>query len=588
MKSLLVAAAFLAGVAPALGEMKVMIPMRDGTNLSTYINCPIIGEKKKTIIFDTSPYGHDGSEEMAAAFATALGPEDYCSVRQDMRGSGDSIQGQDFSIWRTQANDSYDTFKWLAGQPWSNGEIYQCGGSADGIASIMSWPEHPPALKKQFIMWASINAHQLTYPGGAFRNRLITHWFHHFPGQTQRLIDVAKEHEAPGPYWNPVNITDRCDEINFPAVFLGGWYDIFTKGNINAYECYKKSGKPTYLIMESCGHCIAKDCPIYLVTDARTEIAFVTAVDVFAGRTPPSEIRNITFFVMGAGNKDSTYIDPFAPGNYWTSVDDWPVFNPVKFYMNTGGVLSTQQMDTPATQSFLYDPTNPVPTIGGNNLEMACGAKDQQNTSSKHRADVLDFTSDILKEDFAITGPLVATLYVSSNCTDTDFTAKLTHVHPDGRAILINDGIIRMRWRHGTRDGINPQLMTPNEIYEIKVSLWNTSFIFPKGHQFRVSISSSNYPRFDANPNNGKPIMNNTGPIIFAENTLHMGHQYASYFTMPVVTQEQLPRVNWNAVMDKWLDDRPDSYRLALDMFRRGKMSKAKQAAFPTLPTDEL
>ena len=573
--------------AAATAELKVMVPMRDGYNLSTYINCPIIGNKQKTAIYDTSVYGHTKSEEIATAFAVALGDE-YCSVRQDMRGTKDSISGgQDFTLWRSQPNDSYDTFKWIEGQAWSNGEIYQVGASADGLAGLMSWEHKPPQLKKQFIMWATMYARGMTYPGGAWRHQLLTHWLKHFHGQTERLINVSKEHENPSEWWSPVNITwDKCDDVYFPSVFLAGWYDIFTLGNLAAHECYRNKGHDSYLIVQACGHCIAKDCPIYLIEDRKVDIAFITAVDVFAGRSPPSEIKNITFYVMGAGDKKGTYVDPFAPGNYWTSLAEWPVFTPVKYYM-TGGMAMATEVPADGTTSFIYDPADPVATIGGNNLETSCGAKDQQNVSHAHRADVLDFTSEKLEEDLVITGPITATLFVSSNCTDTDFTAKLTHVHSDGRAILINDGIVRMRWRHGERGGVNPDLITPGQVYEVEVSLWNTSFIFPKGHQFRVSVSSSNYPRFEANPNNGKPMIEEQTPVFIAENTVHYGGSDASYFTMPVVTKEQLPKVDWNLVVDKWFDERPASVRTAYEMYKSGKESVAMNAVAGGLD-DEL
>jgi len=192
-----------------------------------------------------------------------------------------------------------------------------------------------------------------------------------------------------------------------------------------------------------------------------------------------------------------------------------------------------------ASATFIYDPHDPVPTNGGNNLEIPCGPLDQRPI--ENRADVLMYTSAVLTDVVPITGPLNVVLYVSSNATDTDFTVKLTDVHPTGVSRLIQDGIVRMRWRN-RYESDQPQLMTPGQIYEVQVSLWNTSYIFNPGHRIRVDISSSNDPRFSVNPNNGLPLSQNaTGPLLTAANTVYHTPVYASAIILPVVTMAQLP-----------------------------------------------
>jgi putative CocE/NonD family hydrolase len=177
--------------------------------------------------------------------------------------------------------------------------------------------------------------------------------------------------------------------------------------------------------------------------------------------------------------------------------------------------------------------------MGGNNLEIACGPLDQRPVETRH--DVLVFTSAVLTDVLPLTGPLNVMLSVSSNCTDTDFTVKLTDVHPTGVSRLIQDGIIRMRWRN-RYESDQPQLMTPGTVYNVEVSLWNTSYIFNPGHRLRVDISSSNQPRFSINPNNGEPLSKNgTGPILVAQNTVYHSANYPSAIILPVVTMAQLP-----------------------------------------------
>ena len=210
--------------------------------------------------------------------------------------------------------------------------------------------------------------------------------------------------------------------------------------------------------------------------------------------TSPENALNITFYVMGA----SSTIDPSAhgaPGSYWTTLTTWPTYVPTRYYLQAKGGLAPVPPSAPATMSFAYDPKNPVQTIGGNNLEIPCGPLDQSPLENGSRSDVLVFTSDVLTSSLAVTGPLTMELWVSSNVTDTDFTVKLTDVYPNGYSALIEDGIVRMRWRNRASSSV-PQFMVPGTVYPVTVSLWSTSFIWAVGHRIRVDVSSSNSPRF--------------------------------------------------------------------------------------------
>eukprot|EP01059_Diplonema_ambulator_P023567 TRINITY_DN3907_c0_g1_i1.p1 TRINITY_DN3907_c0_g1~~TRINITY_DN3907_c0_g1_i1.p1 ORF type:complete len:309 (+),score=119.19 TRINITY_DN3907_c0_g1_i1:343-1269(+) len=287
-------------------------------------------------------------------------------------------------------------------------------------------------------------------------------------------------------------------------------------------------------------------------------MAMLMALDLFLGNPLPQELNKVTFRVMGAGDKDGKFIDPLAPGNYWTTLPEFPEPEYTRAYFTADGRLVpfAEGVQTPMT--YTYDPTNPVPTIGGNNLELKCGALDQR--PAENRTDVLVFTSDELLVPLAITGNITATLFVKSNRVDTDFTVKLTDVYPDGRSLLINDGILRMRWRQGEFGGTQPEMMTPGQVYKIEVSLWQTSYMFAPGHKYRVSVSSSNAPRFEPNPNNGLPLSQN-GTIYTAENTVLVGGDQASYFNLPVVQQYQIPPIDLAALKEKWLSQRPASWR---------------------------
>jgi hypothetical protein len=227
--------------------------------------------------------------------------------------------------------------------------------------------------------------------------------------------------------------------------------------------------------------------------------------------------------------------DTNAPGNKWRSANDWPLYhNDANWYLRENGVLSTTYPLNYESLNYAYNPNDPVPTVGGQNLNIPPGPYDQ--TSIENRDDVLVFTSDILSEPYEATGPIKASLYVSSDCPDTDFTVKLTDVYPDGRSMLITDGILRMRNRNGSDHW---EFMEPGEIYKVEVDLWSTSYIWNIGHKIRVAISSSNYPRFLNNPNTDDPVAKNTTYNI-AQNTIYLDSDHPSCIILPQIDQQTL------------------------------------------------
>ena len=196
---------------------------------------------------------------------------------------------------------------------------------------------------------------------------------------------------------------------------------------------------------------------------------------------------------MGA----SSHIDPGAagaPGSYWTTLTTWPAYVPTRYYFSNSGLSTTVPLGTTSlVATYAYNPANPVPTAGGSNLFESCGPLDQ--SALEKRPDVVQWSSEPLTAPLAVTGPLIVELWVSSNVTDTDFTVKLTDVYPSGYSALLQDGIVRMRWRNRASSTV-AQPMVPGTVYAVNVSLWSTSFIWAVGHRIRVSVSSSNSPRF--------------------------------------------------------------------------------------------
>jgi hypothetical protein len=228
----------------------------------------------------------------------------------------------------------------------------------------------------------------------------------------------------------------------------------------------------------------------------------------------------VSYYVM------SDVDDINAPGNEWRYADDWPITaDAISFYFHEDEVLSTDLPGNYDPITYTYDPTDPVHTIGGLNYLLFQGPKDQRPV--ENRDDVLIFSSDVLSEPFESTGPIKARLNVSSNCVDTDFTVKLSDVYPDGRSMIIADGLLRMRNRNGFDHW---DFMTPGEIYEIEVDLWSSSYVWNTGHRIRVAISSSNSPRFLANPNTDKSIIQHYENPTYntAQNTLYLDTDHPS------------------------------------------------------------
>jgi len=290
----------------------------------------------------------------------------------------------------------------------------------------------------------------------------------------------------------------------------------------------KNSNGLAWLVFGAFGHCSGGgDIKIPFNYTAELGLAFALGIDLFSieamGLSKKLEAPHIVFFVFGPD-------EPNARGNYYKTVEDWPTVTNSSYYLTLNGQLTNNVPTIPNTQvNYDFDPSNPVPSIGGPNLMFLCGPRNQQSIEA--RPDVVIFTSDVLTSDLSITGNIWVEMYVSSNQTDTDFTAKVTDVYPTGRSELIQDGILRMKWRESASE---PTLMQPGKIYKITIDVWSISYIFNKGHKIRLAISSSNTPRFSVNPNNGL-LINQGGPKLVAKNTIYYGQDYPSRLILPVV-----------------------------------------------------
>jgi putative CocE/NonD family hydrolase len=407
--------------------------------------------------------------------------------------------------------------------------------------------EAPSELTCQFLYQGTPDLYKnLFYQGGEFRKNFLEGMCRYMSIQFIDTVQNFIEHENfTLDFWGNLTLTDNWNKVNIPAIHIGGWYDVFIQGTIDGFMGYQYNGG-----VGSKGNSKLVIGPwVHKWTDEtkQGELTYPdNSKDNFTYKMFEDMINTYTMDGTGDGDFDKWpnvyyYImgdvdDPEAPGNEWFSTDEWPVTaTNTNYYLHEDEGLNTKKPDGENLLSFLYNPENPVPTIGGQNIKgFGLGAGPYDQSSIENREDVLVFTSSVLRKPVGITGHIYANLFVSSDCVDTDFTVKLCDVYPDGRSMLITDGILRMRNRNGCDHW---DLLTLNEIYEIMVDLGSTAYIWNKDHQIRVDVSSSNSPRFLINSNNGLSISSTYYNPSFktANNNIHVSGEYPSSIILPII-----------------------------------------------------
>jgi predicted acyl esterase len=521
-----------------LSAVVYVIPFLYIVKLHTVIAYPrdFDASNKYTVIMDRSPYGAQGLELINDIYL----PFGFVTVGQDMRGSGAS-EGN-FTIWHSDADDSQDTGNWAVSQPWSNGKVFTFGASADGLAAFRTPDNQPEWLKAQYFIWTSSVGYEIIYPNGAYLQALADMWIRStVPDQADDCLKTIAENEMKTEWWDALALTGKYYKVNYPAAFWSGWYDIFLFGNLAAFSGYNDESDSSVrhtakIVVDPLGHCqgAAEYFPQNLIA-GRTAVAVAQSFELYGVRpVTRTNIKNVTFYVMSSNDEAG-----LNAGQYWSSLEKWPAPTMSKWYLQADHSLSTSApSDSSATSSFVHDPANPVPTMGGNNLQLPCGPLDQSGIDQ--RSDVIVFNSAPFSSDYAMTGQLLATLYVSSDAIDTDFMVRLSDVYPTGEVRLIQDNAVRMRWRNG---GLTPLFMEKGQVYKADLTLWNTSYVMATGHALRVSIASSNYPRFDINRNNGILLADRKPEDVnvTATNVIYHSSQYPSYISLPQVKKAQIP-----------------------------------------------
>jgi predicted acyl esterase len=511
------------------------LAMRDGIKLATDIYLPS-GEGAFPVILSRTPYSRVKGSGSEAGF-TAAG---YVFIIQDMRGRSES-EGENIPFigcgWG-EHQDGVDTVEWIKKQPWCNGSIGTIGGSAGGITQNLLAGAAPGAMKAQYISVAPADMYtDVGYIGSAFRKADVENWTQGNKFDA-RALSIMHEHPSYDAYWRGNDTNTKFEVMNVPAVNIGGWFDMFAQGTIDQFVGRQHRGAPgskgtQKLIMGPWHHGVGQmpagqltfpnAKPPQQYNSGRWFEHYLKGTDNGIEKEPA-----VAYYVMGDTSTSG------APGNEWRYANDWPIpakETPVYF---TAGKKLAQEAPVAGTahHEYTFDPAHPCPTIGGNNLTIERGPMDQRKIES--REDAVVFTSEVLDKPVEITGRLWAKIFVSSSAGDTDLSVRICDVYPDGRSMLMVEGIQRLRYRKSRE---KPEPLTPGQIEEVTVDCWSTSLIINTGHRIRVMITSSNFPRFDVNPGTGKP-WSDDGEKVKQTNRIYCDAEHPSRLLVPVVGGE--------------------------------------------------
>jgi len=558
-------------------ERDVMLPMRDGVHLATDLLIPTRHRPPYPTILSRTPYPKDA---YSGLYFVRRG---YVAAMQSMRGKFPS-EGV-FAPYRGDSADGSDTVDWLARQSWSNGKVGTMGCSALGETQLLLARERNPRHAAMVALGAggAIGSAGGRYgyfgvfEGGIFNLASGFGWFLLNGGKTpgtrlEGSVDVARAVQGlpvaglvaryrpdptdfdefvtrplGDPYWRELGYISDEDRFSTPALIVNTWHDQTVADTLVLAEVFRRNwvGNPAapsqHVIIGPGNHCDIEgaaasgrvgELPLGKNAAQPYWEWYAAWFDYWlkgeAGRKP--DLPPYRFYVLGEDR--------------WADSTDWPPRGVIerRWYLGgTGaansaagaGVLTlAPPADIDRHDEFRYDPANPVPSRGG---PLCCtgdpaevsGPADQREVESRN--DVLVYTSPPLRDGLRMAGPLKAELYVSSSALDTDMVVKLVHVRPDGTAINIQEGALRMRYRDGFT---NPKRMQPHQVYRVLVDLRAIAYYLPPGHRFRLQVTSSNFPRLERNLNTGGNNFDETTGVV-ALNRVYTTRDRASAVVIP-------------------------------------------------------
>lgn len=616
---------------PGIACAELSIPMRDGILTTGIVYLPDEDASQQyPTIMTRSPYTRlgpglecfDGSETTGALYSQ----EGYAFVVQNVRGTYTS--DGEFDIQRQEKNDGYDSVEWVAAQEWSNGNVGIKGASYIGVTTWQAAISAPPSLKAASIAISGEDYHrEWTYDQGIPHHSLNISWLEgsFTPDQiirqetakgtseeiiTQMIADrqvlaftkmwsdwvwqlpltsfteldglhstyqTWLEHPDYDEYWQEMDIGANIEQVNFPVLILGAWYDLFADGTVASYNSMKsRSGSieardKTKLMIGMLGHSTDHSTPSFGI-DTITNFLVPSVARPYDMDYFDRYLKGIENDYDDQPNVSVTVMVPPDAGqqgsNFVVEAPDYPLANTEyrSFYLNSEGdannrtgsgglslfgesrsadISHSEAIDTAsfAADLFSYDPLNPVPTMGGN---ICCGTDFTGGPKSgaveqaevEIRDDVLVYTSAPLTEPLVVIGPVSVELFAKSSAKNTDFMAKLVDVRPDGSTHNILDGAVRASLRDGSKS--QPSLIEPNKTYKYSINLGDTGTVFPVGHRIRLQVASSNFPKFARNLNTGASNETTSETMVANQVILH-DVMNASRLVLPIVEGIDIP-----------------------------------------------
>ena len=520
---------------PVSFEGNVTVPARDGVMLSADLYRPAAQGSYPAILVRT-PYDKRNPGYGYPIIGGVFASQGYVVVIQDVRGKFKS-QGEFYPLVN-EAADGADTIQWIARQDWSDGRVGMFGVSYFASTEWLAAPAAGPALRTIVPIFSSQNGYDSWFSRGVLKLSMALTWHHQNDTKATRPLHRAQwrngmwtiplvkadtamgapnpiyqdwlEHPVPGPFWEPMRVDDKASQITIPVLLIAGWYDPFLPRMLEDYRRLSDSAggearRQSQLIIGPWTHTIESQ---FHDLETGPQARFL--------RQLPTILRWYNHWLKGEDNgvDRGGPVRLFVMGRgQWRTEREWPLARTLytSWYLHSGGsangstgdgALDLARPREEPPDSFVYDPRNPVPTVGLNaRRTISPGPKEQYQV--ERRQDVLVYTSEVLAEELEITGPVRLVLYASSSASDTDFRVTLVDLLPDGTPIDLCSGILRARFRESLD---KPSYLEPGKVYRYEIDVGATSIALRPGHRIRLYVSSSDFPRYDRNLNTGEPF----------------------------------------------------------------------------------
>ena len=538
-------------------KRRVGFTTSDGINLLANIHYPKKDGKTPTVLVRIPLTKKFGNRVRADVIGRYWARRGYTVIIQGTRGRYES--GGQFYPLLYERQDGIETLEWIKTQPWFDGHVFMWGGSSFGHTQWCISDRPDLGLKALFVQIASTSFRKMFHAGGAFSLESGLFWAIRSRGDRDRevkMVDLDKAvqgfplieaddrsigdtpffndwvlNQDDNDYWKEIDGVNRTHSLQVPILLMAGWFDPFLPTQIEDFNevtanAKKDVASETRLIIGPWGHANDVKLPNSKKSLPYRSTSLAPSIPWFDHNLGIDEgllnLPKVKIFILGY--------------NQWRDENEWPLARTqfTSFYLHSNGKANTLSGDgwlnnqipkgeeTPDT--YIYNPLDPVPSAGGAMLGPRSGTQLQNAVESRH--DVLVYSTDVLPELVEVTGPVRLIMYVHTDAVCTDFTAKLVDVHPNGNAYNLCDGILRRNYQPAVNDDQVP--------IKIEIDLWPTSNVFMKGHKIRLEVSSSNFPRYDRNPNTGQFIPEAT-KTVSAKQTVFHSNLLSSHLMLPII-----------------------------------------------------